>query len=131
MLIPKIVEETGWNFVEKLNFWQIGLLVFPGKSPKKQACVGPYRLSTHCRHVVLLYFVQSQVWTRYFGTTLTLSRPVDENSNLAGLCDAMTSLENNSSLSVSRVDQAKQHIAAALGRHSNAATHRVLLRNKE
>ena len=68
--------------------------------------VGPYRLSTHCRHVVLLYFVQSQVWTRYFGTTLTLSRPVDENSNLAGLCDAMTSLENKFSLSVSRVDQA-------------------------
>ena len=93
--------------------------------------VGPYRTHYRCRHVVLLYFVQSQVWTRYFGTTLTLSRPVDENSNLAGLCDAMTSLENNTSLSVSRVDQAKQHLAAALRRHSNATTHRVLLRNKE
>ena len=76
------------------------------------ASVGPHRTRYRSRYVALLYFVQSQVWTHYFGTTLTLSRPVDANSNLAGLCDAMTSLENNFSLSVSRVNEAATHAAA-------------------
>ena len=45
--------------------------------------VGPYRTHSRCRHVVLPYFVRSQVRTRYFGVSLTLYRPVDENSNIA------------------------------------------------
>ena len=43
-----------------------------------------------------------QVRQRLFGTTLTLYQPVDENSNVAPLCDAMTSHEKTSSLSVTR-----------------------------
>ena len=43
-----------------------------------------------------------QVRQRLFGVTLTLYQPVDENSNVAPLCDAMTSHEKTSSLSVTR-----------------------------
>ena len=42
-----------------------------------------------------------QVRQRLFGVTLTLYQPVDENSNVAPLRDAMTSHEKTSSLSVS------------------------------
>ena len=98
------------------------ILIF-GESPPQvgfleNLCfVGPHRTRYRSRYVALLYFVQSQVWTHYFGTTLTLSRPVDANSNLAGLCDAMTSLENNISLSVDLSisnTQTQQDLAAAL-----------------
>ena len=51
-------------------------------------------------HVVLPYFVRPQVRQRLIGVSLTLYQPVDENSNVAPLRDAMTSHEKTSSLSV-------------------------------
>ena len=71
------------NVVKFTNLWHLWFQSTEVSLSAIREAVGPYRTHYRCRHVVLPYCVRSQVRTRYFGVSLTLSRPVDENSNLA------------------------------------------------
>ena len=92
-----------YMFVNLLTCWH-----FDSNQPKKkfslvvirEAVVPCIEHTLVVEHVVLPYFVRSQVRQRLIGVSLTLYQPVDENSNVAPLRDAMTSHEKTSSLSV-------------------------------
>ena len=93
-MIPIIVNILTCDILIPINRKTISLVVI------REAVVPCIEHTLVVEHVVLPYFVRSQVRQRLIGVSLTLYQPVDENSNVAPLRDAMTSHEKTSSLSV-------------------------------
>ena len=93
-MIPIIVNILTCDILIPINRKTISLVVI------REAVVPCIEHTLVVEHVVLPYFVRSQVRQRLIGVSLTLYQPVDKNSNVAPLRDAMTSHEKTSSLSV-------------------------------
>ena len=93
-MIPIIVNLLTCDILIPINRKTISLVVI------REAVVPCIEHTVAVEHVVLPYFVRPQVRQRLIGVSLTLYQPVDENSNVAPLRDAMTSHEKTSSLSV-------------------------------
>ena len=93
-MIPIIVNLLTCDILIPINRKTISLVVI------REAVVPCIEHAVAVEHVVLPYFVRPQVRQRLIGVSLTLYQPVDENSNVAPLRDAMTSHEKTSSLSV-------------------------------